>query len=238
MSETLRAVDEKRDWLRRVLGIDPARGTTSEPPGLRGQLNELGLRLRELSATPGFTALAKRFAQGVAALKAGDWSTVAAALEEIEPQITGALSGARGDEAAEVVRAARAWRDACAQVADAIAAFKATLIATLRAEDEHEPEELDEVRDELDARLDPIVARLSTGLADQVDAAINAAGERRAKAMQQVLERIGQTEAALRGDETIAIVEDNGLQPIGIAAPALTALAELRTVLAARAARA
>ena len=113
MSETVQTADAKREWVHRVLGLDTASGSGVEPPGLRDQVNELGLRLRELANTPGFPKLAKRFADAVAALKAGKWSIADAVLTEIEPEITGALSGARGEEAADVVRAARAWRDAC-----------------------------------------------------------------------------------------------------------------------------
>ena len=112
----------------------------------------------------------------------------------------------------------------------------ATVISALKAEDEHEPEELDVVSEALDAELEPIVARLNTGISDQVDAAINGAADRRAKAVAQVLARVGEVEAAFKGNDTLAVVEGNGLVPITIAAPVLSSLAELRRVLSARAA--
>ena len=71
MPDAIESVDVKQAWVRRVLGIDIRSASGAEPEGLRGQLNEIGLNLRQLSATPGFPAIAKRFAEAVAALKAG-----------------------------------------------------------------------------------------------------------------------------------------------------------------------
>jgi hypothetical protein len=225
----------KRAWLERVLGIQFAAVADAEPPDLRGRLNETGLRVREMARTEDGPALVASFTEAVNAMKAQDWESVADILDEINPIIEEGLSSARGGEAASVIRAANAWRDACAEIKAAIDGFKVNILSALRAEDEHGPDELDDISDELDARLDPIAARLNNGLADQVDAAINSTGEQQATAMHEVLDRIGKVESEITGDPIIGIVEGNGLEPITIAATALGALAELRKALAERA---
>ncbi len=69
----------KRAWLSRVFGISiPLESEAGTPPDgidpaeLRGRLNEIGLRVRELRAAPGAAEIKQRFVEAVQALKAGD----------------------------------------------------------------------------------------------------------------------------------------------------------------------
>ena len=228
MSASTGATDARREWLKRVLGFDfPA---DTEPAGLRDRLNLLGLRLRELAKTPDAASLSRRFADAVTALKAGDWGATTAALDDIEPRITGALSSARGADAADVIRASRAWRDACAGLTDQLEALKIAVIAALRADDEYAPAELEAVRNEMDRRFDAIGDKLSLGISDQVDAAVNGSAEQRAAAAPRLLDRIGAIAAELRQDTVIPVVEANGMQQIQILAPAMRALEQLQNV--------
>jgi hypothetical protein len=234
MSEAVAAIDPRHAWVERVLGIQIKAAPNVEPPDLRGRLNETGLAVREMAKTEGGPALVARFTEAVNAMKGKDWDTVARILDEMEQLVSGGLSSARGQEAASVIKAAHAWRDACAELKAAIEGFKTNVLNTLRAEDEHLPEELDDISEELDAQLDPIVARLNSGLADQVNAAINGSGERQAEAARKVLDRISKLESEISGDPIIGIVDGNGLQPINIASTALGPLVALRKALAER----
>jgi hypothetical protein len=228
MSASAGATDDRREWLKRVLGFDFA--ASAEPAGLRDRLNLLGLRLRELARTPDAASLSRRFADAVTALKAGDWAATAAALDDIEPRIIGSLSSARGADAAEVVRASRAWRDACTGLTTQLEAFKTAVITALRADDEYGPDELTAIRDEMDRRFDAIGGKLSTGVSDQVDALVNGGPEQRAAAAPRLLDRIGAIAAELRQDTVIPVVEANGMQQMQILAPALQALDQLQSV--------
>jgi hypothetical protein len=222
------SMDAKRAWIHQVFGVDFG-GTPSEPPDLRSRLNEIGLRVRELGPAGG--QIASRFAAAVQALNGGRWQEAESILDEIEPLIAGGLSDARGQEAKRVVANARVWRDAVGGISGAIAQLKAAVMATLQAEDEHDPGELSEIETALDADLTAITDRLSTGLADQVDAVVGGDAERRKAAIPKIKARIDEVEKSLDGDEVISIIEQNGLQPISIAAPAKAALEELRKIL-------
>lgn len=234
MSDTDTIAESKHDWIRRVLGVEPG-GTIREPPGLRGRLNAVGLQIRDLGQAPEAGQLARRFAQAVRALKAAQWQETESILEEIEPLIAGHLSTARSEEAQRVVASARVWREAVGRLTSALTALKAAVMAALHAVDEYDPEELDEIEDALDTELDTIADRLSIGLADQVDAVVNGSVERRGTAIPKIKQRIDEIEESLTGDETIAIIEENGLQPVSVAAPAKAALDELRRILDAAA---
>ena len=231
--------DGKRDWIARVLGVElggvdrggaPGEGGGKEPPGLRQRLNAIGLRVRELGKAPEAGPLTQRFVGAVQALKDGDWRAAETTLDEIEPLIGEALSSARGEEARRVIGNAKLWRDAVARITDAMAGLKLSVMATLRAEDEHDPEELEEIEQLLDADLAAITDRLSAGLSNQIDAVVNGDAERRKEAIPKIRTRIDEIEASLTGED-VATIEDNGLQAIGIAEPARKALAELRRIL-------
>jgi hypothetical protein len=224
------SMDVKREWLRRVLGIT-LDDVGTEPPRLGARLNEIGLRMRDLGQAPEAEQIKQRFAEAVQALKGGARQQAATILDDIEPRLAGALSAARGQEARRVIANAKVWRDAVASITGAIAGLKAAVMSALQAEGEHDPEELDDIEQALDADLDAITDRLSAGLADQVDAVVSGDAAQRKAAVPKIKARIDEIETWLAGDAAVSIIEDNGLQPTSIAAPAKAALGKLRLVL-------
>lgn len=234
MSDTMTgvSVQTKRDWLTQALGI--SWGDTAEIPGdaldpgdVRDRLNEIGLKLRELGALPQGADLKKHFADAVGALKSGRLDDAWAILDEIEPLLIELLPMARGKEAARVVGSAKAWRTAVARLTETLSGFKTSVLSMLQA-NEHEPEEIDDVSEQLDLEIEDITGKLSEELADQVDAVINGAPDRREAAMKTIMASIQLVEDDIVKHEGVDAIESNGVIPIAIREPAKAALNELR----------
>jgi len=236
MSDTIVAdagMQAKHAWVQRVLKIDVGERSGNPPidPGeVRDRLNEIGLKIRELSALPEAADIRKRFADAVQALKAGMLEDTLAILDEIEPQLIELLPMARGKEAGRVIGSAKAWRGAVANITATLTGFKTSVISMLQAE-EHEPEEIDDVGAQLDAEIAEITGKLSEGLADQVDAVINGDPSRRDAGLKTITARIQAVEDQIVNHEGVDAIEDNGAIPIQIREPVKAALNELRAAL-------
>jgi hypothetical protein len=255
MPDTVHGHDHKQAWVERVLNVRlapmpgqaeplppqthvpempelPTHETGHDPTELRGRLNETGIRLRDLAHNEGFQALSERFAEAVQALKSNDWDEVVDALDEVEEAMAGQLSGARGEAAGRVIRAANAWRQACAVIEQQLPAFRSAMVSMLEDSDEYEPDELAEVEERINASLEPILAQMSEDLSDTATQAINADGDRSNQALADMLRRIEGLEGYFTGNETIRLIDANGISPTSIASTASTALAALREALA------
>lgn len=232
----------RRAWLLQVLGfsveqgalvLDAEDGTSGDkidPAELRSRLNEIGLRVRVLGADPEAEEIKQQFKQAVAALDSGDLETTSLILDEIEPLIAGALSAARGADAARVIGSAKAWRSAVARIADALLAFKGAALSVLEADD-REPEEIADVAEQLEAEIADITGKLGEGLADQIDAVINGGAERRKAGVQTILKRIDAVEDQIVNHDGVEAIEDNGVILVAIREPARAALNEMRAAL-------
>jgi hypothetical protein len=229
------SMESKRAWVSQALGISWGEAAETQNAGLdpvevRGRLNEIGLKLRELGALPEGADLKKRFAEAVAALKSGQLEDAWAILDETEPQLIELLPMARGKEAARVVGSAKAWRTAVSRLTDTLSGFKTSVISMLQA-NEHEPEEIDDVSEQLDLEIEDITGKLSEELADQVDAVINGDPGRRDAAMKTIMASVQAVEDEIVNHEGLDAMEDNGVIPIAIREPAKAALNELREAL-------
>jgi hypothetical protein len=231
------SLETKRDWVSRVLGVPLGGEPGLDPAEVRGRLNEVGLRLRDLGATPLAAELKPQFAEAVQALKASDLEQVMLILDEIEPLMAGALSGARATEAARVIGSAEAWRDAVALITSSLDGFKTSVISLLVSQ-EHEQEEIDDVGEQLNAEIADITEKLGEGLSDQVDAVINGDPSRRAAGVEKIMASIQTVEDQIVNHEGVDLMEDNGVIPIAIRQPAKAALDELRAALNEAAAQA
>ena len=166
----------------------------------------------------------------MAALKSGQLEDAWAILDEIEPLLIELLPMARGKEAARVIGSAKAWRTAVARLTDTLSGFKTSVISMLQA-NEHEPEEIDDVSEQLDLEIEDITEKLSEELADQVDAVINGDPGRRDAAMKTIMASVQAVEDQIVNHEGVDAMEDNGVIPIAIREPAKAALNELREAL-------
>jgi hypothetical protein len=231
MSDADASTKAKRDWVIKVLGVPLDDESALKPARVRGRLNEVGLRLRELSAFPDLLAeLRPMFAEAVQLLKDGNFDDVTAILDEIDDETIGLMSGARGQEAARVIGSANAWRGAVANIASTLESFKASVIQVLVTQ-EHEDEEIDDVSEQLDLAITDITGKLDEGLADQVDAVINGDPSRRAAGVETILKTIQSVEDQIVKHDGVREMENNGVIPLAITTTAKTALDELRAAL-------
>ncbi len=231
--------DPRTQWLQRVLGLDLL-AQDGAAAAAREQLNEAGLAIRAHKDQPGFAALAAQVKDGFAALASGDAAGAARIAAAVQDALAPLLSAARAAAAApaggasqrKMAMAALGWRRACAKVAGEIAGFKAGVRAALAADEELDPDEVDEIAARMDG-VDEIPDMLDTDLSDMVDDLVELDGAAREAAVADVLAALREKRRFLETDDWIAVLPDSGVAEVRFVDSCLAALDELEAALAA-----
>ncbi len=261
MSAALDLADPKTQWVQRVLGLDlasllakappetsPVETEKAEPeaPGfdadeLAGRLNEAGVQINDHIELPEFAALDPRLDAGFAAIAAGDLAAAAQIADELATALARLMSAARAQAAGPKggglsLRTAAllglAWRKVSARVPSEIAAVKDALRAALEADDELDPDEVDEIAGKLTA-LDEITGFLEDDLSPMLDRIVTLQGEARTQAVKELRDAVGKKRVYLLTDDWVTALPDVGVAQVSFVGDALAALDALDAALPA-----
>jgi len=249
MSAALDSTDPKTQWVQRVLGLDLASlVVVAEPevPALdaddvAARLNEAGVQINDYIELPEFAALDLRLDAGFTALAAGDLATAAQIADDLATALARLMSAARAQAAGPKggglsLRTAAmlglAWRKVSAKVPTEIAAVKDALRAALEADEELDPDEVEEIAGKLKA-LDQITGFLEDDLSPMLDRIVTLEGEARTQAVKELRDAVGKKRVYLLTDDWVTALPDVGVTQVTFVGAALAALDALDAALPA-----
>lgn len=147
--------------------------------------------------------------------------------------VSGATAG--NVETISPVRLAKcrlAWTQTVNNIHSQVQSLKTTMMASLRAGDEYDDDELEEVEEAVQ-ELDDMVSGIDMSLLDMVDAVINATpGPPRVKAQQAAIGKADELRNYVSSDPDFALIDQNEYLPTNVKALTLASLGIIRKELA------